>query len=262
MLMDFIEKNFDDYNRKARLTPALLVSLPIVLVVIALFPTYVWSGGGFIGLVIWFGTLKFLAQLARHMGKIKEDELYAEWGGKPTTHRLRHRSAYNKVELARWHSKLHELTSLVIPNQIEELDDPDFADQTYDTCTNFLISKTRDHSRFFLIYEENCNYGFRRNLLGLKPIGTVTSFMGVMCLAVQCALMIELFNAVNIWQTSGLAQGFSALNLYNISPLSIACLTINFFLLITLILYVNSGWVKETANAYATRLFESCENLP
>jgi hypothetical protein len=122
MIMDFIEKNFDDYNRKARLSPALLVSLPIVLVALS---TDFWSWGGVLTLISWFGMLKFLAQLARDMGKVKEEELYRAWNGKPTTYLLRHRATKNKVNLARQHSKLNQLTGQSIPSESEELADPD-----------------------------------------------------------------------------------------------------------------------------------------
>ena len=35
-----------------------------------------------------------------------------------------------------------------------------------------LREATRDTSRFPLVFAENANYGFRRNLWGLRPIGT------------------------------------------------------------------------------------------
>lgn len=262
MVIDFIEKNFDDYNRKARLAPALFVSLPIALIAIAFFSDKVWSWGGLVSVFVWFGVLRFLAQLAREMGKTKQDELYNEWGGKPTTYFLRHRTTRNKVELARRHSKLHELTGQPMPTQAEELADPDLADQTYDTCVQFLLSKTRDHSKFFLLYEENCNYGFRRNLFGMKPLGITTSFIGVLFLGAQCIFAIGLFNIVSTWQISNLTQIVMSLQFSNCSPLSLACLLVNLFLLTAWLLWINSDWVKSTGDAYAVRLLESCENLP
>lgn len=262
MVIDFIEKNFDDYNRKARLAPALLVSLPIALTVIAFFPNHFWSWGGVASLLAWFGILKLLAQLARDMGKAKEEELYAAWGGKPTTYFLRHRTTRNKINLARQHRKLNELTGQPIPNETEELANPDLADQIYDTCTQFLLSKTRDHSKFFLLYEENCNYGFRRNLLGMKFLGIITSSVGVFFIGAQCISRIGLLNIFSAWQVNSLIQAGTILQFSNCPPLSVACLLVNFFLLIAWLLWINSGWVKMAADAYAVRLLESCENLP
>jgi hypothetical protein len=262
MVIDFIEKNFDDYNRKARLAPALLCGLPLALVVVAFFPDNVWSWGGVVSLLAWFGILKLLAQLARDMGKTKEEELYNAWGGKPTTYLLRHRATRNKVNLARQHSKLYELTGQSMPSEVEELADLDLADQIYDTCTQFLLSKTRDHSKFFLVYEENCNYGFRRNLLGMKSLGIITSFIGVVFIGVQCIIKIGLSNIFVTWQIDRLMQAETNLQFSNCPPLSIACLLVNFFLLIAWLLWINSRWVKVAADAYAIMLLESCENLP
>lgn len=262
MVIDFIEKNFDDYNRKARLTPALLVGLPIALIALALFPDKVWSWGGVISLLAWFGVLRLLAQLARDMGKAKEDELYTAWGGKPTTCLLRYRNAQNKVELARWHSKLRDLTSQQLPSQSEELAEPDMADQIYDTCVRFLITKTRDHSKFSLLYEENCNYGFRRNLLGMKPLGIITSFLGTLFLASQCALSIGLFRIFVEWLAGSSTQIQKSLHFADCPPTTLAYLLINLFLLAAWLLLINSAWVKSAADVYAARLLESCENLP
>ncbi|MBD2598193.1 hypothetical protein H6G74_28280 [Nostoc spongiaeforme FACHB-130] len=262
MLIDFIEKNFDDYNRKARLTPALFAGMPIALIALTLFPDKVWSWGGVISLLAWFGVLRLLAQLARDMGKAKEDELYTAWGGKPTTCLLRHRNAQNKVELARWHSKLHDLTGQPLPSQSEELADPHLADQAYDTCVRFLIAKTRDHSKFSLLYEENCNYGFRRNLLGVRPLGIITSSFGALFLGTQCAFSIGLFGIFTEWQAGRPILIQKSLHFSNCPPMTLVYLSIDLILLIAWLLWINSSWVKSAADVYAARLFESCENLP
>lgn len=262
MVLEFIEKNFDDYNRKARLTPALLASLPIALSMIAFFQDQVWSWGGILSVLAWFGVLKLLAQLARHMGTIKQSELYKEWGGKPTTYLLRHCKTANEVELARRHRKLQALTDEPMPSRADELADPDFADQIYDTYVKFLLSKTRDHSKFSLVYEENCNYGFRRNLLGMKPYGIALSCMGILLLIGQCTSTMGLLNSPAILQTGNLAQAIMSLQFSKFSALSFVCLMVNIFLLAAWLLWVNSAWVKTSAEAYADRLLEACENLP
>jgi hypothetical protein len=262
MVIDFIEKNFDDYNRKARLTPALLVGLPLTLIALALFPNEIWSWGGVISLLAWFGMLRLLAQLARDMGKAKEDELYTAWDGKPTTYLLRYRNAQNKVKLARWHSKLHDLTGQQLPSQSEELAEPDIADQVYDTCVRFLIAKTRDHSKFSLLYEENCNYGFRRNLLGMKLLGIITSSLGALFLGSQCAFSIGLFGIFAEWLAGSPTPIQKSLHFANCPPITLAYLLVNLLLLTAWLSWINSAWVKSAADVYAARLLESCENLP
>ena len=36
--------------------------------------------------------------------------------------------------------------------------------------------------KFPLVYEENCNYGFRRNMFGLRPIGIAVSVIAAVAL--------------------------------------------------------------------------------
>lgn len=47
------------------------------------------------------------------------------------------------------------------------------------TAVTWLISKTRDSAKFPLIAEENINFGFTYNLLGLKPYGIIVSCIGI-----------------------------------------------------------------------------------
>ena len=49
------------------------------------------------------------------------------------------------------------------------------------TAVTWLISQTRDSTKFPLIAEENTNFGFSYNLLGLKAYGITVSSIGVIC---------------------------------------------------------------------------------
>ena len=53
--------------------------------------------------------------------------------------------------------------------------DPEWADTKYEEVVTSLREATRDTSRFPLVFAENANYGFRRNLWGLRPIGTAVA---------------------------------------------------------------------------------------
>jgi hypothetical protein len=261
MIKDFLDKNFDDYDRKARLTPALLVGLPIVLTAASLFPEKFWSWGGVVGILVWCGLLRLIANIARDMGKATEHKLYDDWGGKPTTRMLRHSKAENKVLLARLHGKLFELTGQQLPSSDEEVADPDMADQTYDACVRSLVSKTRDQKKFSLLYKENCNYGFRRNLFGMKPLGITTALIGALFLIAQCVFSIGLPKAFSAWQNSGLLPSQGNLQFSNCPPLTLICLIVDLFLLVAWFLWIKSDWVRSAADVYAFRLLESSENL-
>jgi hypothetical protein len=285
---EFVEKNFDDYTRKARLAPALLLSLPLVLIAVVLFPDSILNWGGILGLIVWFGVLRFVAQIARDSGNAIQESLYASWGGEPSTDCLRHRTSTNKIELAILHSKLHDLTKQIIPDEIGEMADKNKADQIYKACTSFLRANTRDRSKFPLLHEENCNYGFRRNLLGMKTVGIITSFISILCMSIKCIYAIDFFklfkdcqvnnsmqNGISLGldniskifgisqkcQKENLLQTLMSLEYSNIPPLTFICLTIDILLFIGF-LYISYDWVKITAYAYANSLIESCKNLP
>lgn len=60
------------------------------------------------------------------------------------------------------------IPQLVIPSARMEHSHPNAADTTYESISNWLRAQTRDKKSFSLLFEENMNYGFHRNLYGLK----------------------------------------------------------------------------------------------
>jgi len=183
-----------------------------------------------------------MAQVARDRGKKKEPALFQSWGGKPTTRLLRHRDAPNKTLLSRRHQKLQRSVKGVrIPTADEELADPDKADEVYDTCTAFLLEKTRKKEEFPLVFEENCNYGFRRNLWGMKPFGITTSSFGTA--AVVLLLVLDYRSAIAP------------------APVVYACALLNFLLLMGWLTWFTPNWIRIAADAYAERLLAACEKL-
>lgn len=229
----------DTYTRRARLQPALLVALPLGLAVLAWFPDGMIGWATAWGLIVWSGGTALIAQIGRDWGKSKEVQLYNSWGGKPTTRMLRHRDAPNKITLERRHNKLQALLpELKIPSPEEEQADPARADEIYDAGTTFLRENTRDQKKFNLVFEENCNYGFRRNLWGMKLLGITTAIIGI------AAVIIHIF--VNGTSTP---------------PLAMISGSINLLLLLGWWLWITPDWVKTAGEAYAERLLEASMEL-
>lgn len=232
----------DTYVRRARLQPAMLVALPLALVVLAFSPSGLAGWGVLLSLFVWCGGTALLAQVARDRGKSKEPELHRAWGGRPTTRFLRHGNAPNKVLLSRRHKRLQLIVSGVrIPTADEERADPEGADQVYEACTAFLLEKTRSKEHFPLIFEENCSYGFRRNLWGLKPLGLLSSTAALAAIAV-------LF--VRSYRTGTVP-----------APLCFVSAGMTAVLLLGWLTWFTPSWVKIAADAYAERLLAACENL-
>ena len=58
-----------------------------------------------------------------------------------------------------------------MPTEEEESQDPEHADQRYAACVAELRRLTRNKERYGLVHKRLIDYGFRRNMLGLKWIG-------------------------------------------------------------------------------------------
>ena len=125
------------------------------------------------GSVIGACMLLFLAQMARSYGKAIEQTLIQQWGGLPTTIMLRHRdNSIDPITKKRYHEALsHIVPNSILSTENDEQTNPQHTDNIYSSWTKYLIAQTRDQNQFPLLINENIDYGFRRNLLGLKPLG-------------------------------------------------------------------------------------------
>jgi hypothetical protein len=118
---------------------------------------------------------------------------------------------------------------------------PRHADNTYDTCVRWLLEQTRDQKKFSLVFEENCNYGFRRNLWGMKPMGILLSTIGIIFGSAAVVIHVQAHTVV--------------------SPISYGGLACTLALLIFWTVWCSPGWVKLAADAYAERLLAAPDAL-
>lgn len=232
----------DQYTIRARLLPALIVALPVGLATVAWFPEGIPGWSAIWGLVAWSGGTMLLAQAGRDAGKRKEALLFMLWGGKPTTRLLRYRDAANITLLRRRHAKLAALLGIAMPGANEEAANPRASDEVYETCVTFLRDRTRDREQFHLVFEENCNYGFRRNLWGMKPLGVTLTLLALAAIAA-----IPVVDA---------GAHLSA----RLSTVAVAAVA-DLVLLLGWLFVFTPRWVKVAAEAYAERLLEACERF-
>ena len=182
-----------------------------------------------------------LAQLARDAGKKREKDLFQDWNGLPSVAILRHRDPrLDSITKARYHKKLAALVKEAkAPSVSDEEADPVAADQVYTAWSNYLRVTTRDTKKYALLFQENVNYGYRRNVWGLRATGIIAS-------AISGALAGARLFFIN--RASGkLDEGIFG-----------ACA----FSVVILLLWVfrfTSDWVRIPANAYAERLVETVE---
>lgn len=230
----------DHYAWRARLQPALVTLLPLAAAAFACVqPAVGWIPAlwSFLGTT---GFTYFLATTARNRGKAIEPALWRFWGGAPTTQLLRHRGPANPELRERWHKYLAKLLGKPMPTADQERGHPEQADVTYEAAIRLLIGKTYDKARFPFPYRDNVNYGFCRNLYGLKPIGVSVSAMGLIICLVAAA-----------WALRG-GKDFGI-------PAGAAVVNLGF--LVWWLTVATRKWVQVPAMSYAQHLLQCTEEL-
>lgn len=178
-----------------------------------------------------------LSQIGADFGKRLEARLWTSWGGSPTTRFLRHgNSEFNEVTRGRIHAKLRQL-GLHVPTSEEQEQNQRAADMHYQSCTEELIRRTRDTKRFPLVFKGLTEYGFRRNLLGLKVFGV---FLTLLSTAGSAWATYTAWNATTELEAVSLVAGLVSTGL-----------------LLAWLVWVTERTVKLSADRYARFLLEA-----
>lgn len=235
--------SFDEYALRVRVAPVLVVVVIPVLGLLCWLPAFSTAQ---LALTAGLSTVlvAMFSQLGRDKGRELQSELYEMWGGQPSVQLLRWRSPLLAKETRdRYRVKLASVNpSLRLPSEIEEMDDPEEADRRYDSVSLFLRDSTRNKAAFPLVFAENVNYGFRRNLLAMKATGIVLCLLG----AVSSVLATIAGTKVSTLEPPAVPFIVAVLNA---SMLTWWCLRIN------------PGWVRVAAFAYAERLVGACDSM-
>lgn len=111
------------------------------------------------------------------------------------------------------------------------------------TAVTWLIAKTRDEKRFPLIHEENINFGFSYNLLGVRKFGVLLTILGLILnvSALYLKLHEKLFFDFN-------------------ADALIASTIIDLLFLILWIKIVNKKLVQSCGKKYARALLSACDS--
>jgi hypothetical protein len=232
-----ITKYLDEYDFRARFVPALIVSLPIIIGFVALFPAAREWRGLAIDPTLEAVMVLVLVRVARDEGKKIEPGMMSRWGGLPTTRFLRHRNS--EIESAtreRYKKTLSRLVGITFPSAHEEGTDPVAADSIYASAVDGLRERRRGKA-YGLVFQENCNYGMIRNLLGLRSTGLAIA--GLCAMAIGGGLYLLPETTSHEWAALGL----------------VICAMISGVLL----RWATPAALKRTAEAYAIALLRSCE---
>jgi len=248
-MINLLQQFTDPYERNARVVPALLVALPILVPLVAVYgpkDPLLTAVGALMG---GCGVIYALASVARGRGKALEEHLIQKWGGLPSKLVLRHRDThFDRVTKKRYHDSILEKLNIRMPTEEEEAFNPGLADEAYMGVTWHMRELTRNTKN--LLLKENIAYGFHRNMLGMKSVGILTSTLGFLLALVVAKIAhikspyISLENIVE----PGLPGGISML--------------VSASLFAAWAFYFNEDKVRRMGYAYAERLFEQLSAIP
>jgi hypothetical protein len=242
--MKLIEEMCDQYNLRARVLPAFLLVLPITLGVVAVFPAADQGPVGIAAGILAFIVLYQLSDWVRERGLAAQDELYRQWGGKPSVLLLSHfQTVIAPDTLVRCHNKLRELDPrLPLPQtREEEQADPGKAADAYRSCNELLLERTRDKAKFCLLHEENIRYGARRNMYGVRWVALGLAVAGLVAGAA--------------------AGGYRAYHGGEPDAFSVVTAATGLLLSLFWLLVVRAAWVRRQADTYAARLILSAQTI-
>ncbi len=232
----------DAYETKARLAPAVLAAAPVLVAGIAALP--ILEGAQRLWTIVSLGLMTYAALIARRAGYRIQPALIDAWGGFPTTSRMRFADNPSVVEVERRHGEVERILApgLRLPSADEEKISPQGADNEYEAAMKRVVAMARDRSDLVLLHKENGNYGFARNLLGLKRLAVTYSWLVLVISAATCFVLFSSDHAGSVRAA--------------IAPFVASALA--------LLLWhnVDFDFVRPSAEAYADRLVDAFPVLP
>ncbi len=236
-----MDLKFDNYTWKARVFPVYLTAAPIVLAVAAVLPEGLNLRLAGTSAIVFLPLSYFMSQVASDLGKRLEQSLWDSWGGPPATRFLQHNNEeFNPTTRLRVHAQLRAL-GLQIPSAEEEDRERDLAIELYSSAVDEIRRLTRDSKRFHLVYKGNIEYGFRRNLLSLKPVGIPVAALALV------ASGLSLFFG---WNSDGI-----------VLPAALVANLLTICIALGWLIGVQSETVRISADRYARYLIEAALDL-
>ena len=221
----------DPYNIRARLSPSIILLGPIALTLFFCFESVYNATSSAVSLVILFAMTNYVPILQRRLSKrnMLPDNYAArllQWDN----------TEIDKLSKQRYYEKLASLDP-----SFSIFRNPSDTKKFKDCCESaviYLRNNTRDNH---LVYEENINCGFCKNMLIDKPIGITINIV--------LAILTFLYS----WMVSGQIATISHKNWFSIC--------INLLFVIFWIFAINKKMLEESAKRYAYALITSIDSL-
>ncbi|MEU3198813.1 hypothetical protein [Streptomyces sp. NPDC006996] len=175
----------DDYERRARLVPGLLAALPFIVLFAVLGLRQIPAVSYVLGILAVAGVGPVLIAVAvRSFGKAVEKQLWESWGGPPTTVWLRlDPPSDDEAQRDTWRKAVEAVSGVTLLSLRAERRDKAKADKAIQRAIKRVRDKTRDKETFALLFKENRDYGYERNLYGVRWAAREISFLSALALA-------------------------------------------------------------------------------
>lgn len=172
----------DQYEIRARIAPAALISLPIAISIIAVASiisdefTQLIIGGGFFFIVFSY----LLSFIIRYYGKELEKDLWVSWNGAPSTRFMRWRDLTLVDDLKQQlHEAVESYCGIALSTRDQEKNDPGKADEQIRQAFWHVKAIVRQEDPDGIWAKHNAEYGFHRNLLGSRRLSLAFSVVGI-----------------------------------------------------------------------------------
>ena len=170
---------------------------------------------------------------------IVRESLWENWGGPPTTQKLRWAGAENPIAHQDLHKALQKFIgpNITLPTPDQEKEDPARADHIYEAAVRTLIARTGNKESYPKLKNDLIGYCFRRNVYGLRTFAiTVAGFLALGSIVAIVALPN---------------------NTGDISPtIPVVSLLIALAWIALYTAWFTSNWVRRAADAYADELLK------
>lgn len=221
------------YERRARVIPGLLAILPLGVAVWAVGSPQWQMASSLISLVGVLGGTLVLSLWVRDKGLQAQERLWSKWGRPPINQALLQDTRASEERRA----KLERLVGVPVDHNDRE--------QT-DRAVKALFRLLDDSDKHPLVFAENCNYGFMRNLYGVRTVGRSSSTVALVALIPMLAIAIS-------------GQAPSSMRLATL-PLAVGALT-NALLLCFWFLFPVERRVLRANELLRDRVMESLDTL-
>lgn len=171
---------FDSYEWRARIAPAVIVSLPVFITLTSCFSWPTPQIGKVLSGSMWFAVLLVLTIIIRNAGNKIEPKLWESWGGPPSTIVIRWNDDYISKDIKiQIHKAVNYYLDLPMPSENEERNNKQYADKMIDQVFMRVRSIIREKDPKGIWSVENAYYGLQRNLFGSRKIWIIFSILGI-----------------------------------------------------------------------------------